>query len=130
MKRVIAGAWLIGLLSSGCSVLLQSAPPTQAWIEVLGTQWAEQPMSVEVGDLAWQITEEGGRGVVMPHLKGTVPVRLVGIDDCRMYASFQAGPSSANLIRLAADGSVTIEDMSGEVQVHGPALIEGEPTGC
>jgi len=87
-------------------------------------------MSLEIAGRAWTITPEGGGGVVMEALAERVEVRLVGDDDCRVYASLDAAPGSAHIIRFAADGSVGLEDVTGGFLDMGPALVERDPSNC
>lgn len=87
-------------------------------------------MSLEVAGTAWSITPDGGGGVVTESLTSAAEVRLVGLEDCRLYARFHATPGSAHIIRFAPDGSVLVQDNTGGILESGPGLVERAPSGC
>jgi hypothetical protein len=129
------------LLLSGCSTAPPSPiseavpgviPPAQTWIGVhVPADWVPpQEMSLEVDGQAWSITVVGGAGVISPVLPETSSARLVGVGDCHVYAAFDANPGGFYSIRVADDGSVSIEEVEG--MEAGPGLTErdGGPTDC
>lgn len=124
------------LALGGCASLAppeqEPAAPRQTWVAVHApADWvAPQEMSLEVGDEAWSITVDGGPGVVAYDLPAVTIVRLIGVDDCHVYAAFDAAPGGFYSIRFADDGSVSVDEV--EVMETGPGLIErdGGPTGC
>jgi hypothetical protein len=127
-------AMLIAL--GGCASLASPEPdpgaPRQTWVAVhTPADWvAPQEMSLEVGAQAWSITVEGGPGVVATDLSAVAAVRLIGVDDCHVYAAFDGAPGGLYAIRFADDGSVSIDQV--EAVETGPGLIErdGGPTDC
>ena len=70
------------------------------------------------------------RGVVSAGLSEVSPVKLVGVDDCHVFAAFEATPGALYLVRFAGDGSVSIEEVAD--MEAGPGLVErdGGPTDC
>lgn len=129
-------------LLTGCSIALPTPTPdpaaqpglipTRTWVGVhIPADWvAPQDMSLEVGDHAWSITVDGGAGVVSTDLSEISSVMLVGIDDCHVFAAFEATPGALYSIRFAADGSVSIEEVAD--MEAGPGLVErdGGLTDC
>ena len=87
------------LVLSGCSIALPTPTPdpaaqpgivpAQTLIAVHGpVDWVvPQEMSLEIGDQAWSMTVDGGSGVAGDILSEVSLVRLVGVDDCHVYAS-------------------------------------------
>lgn len=135
MRPMPALISILAMTLAGCALTTpQSAPesPSQTWLAVHGPRdwFPTEEMSLEIGDAAWAITPAGGGGVVTPDLSQASKVRLVGIGDCRAYASFSVTPGSAWIIRFAADGSVTVEDAAGQAHEMGPGLVERQPSGC
>lgn len=129
---------------TGCSIALPTPTPdpsampgiipAQTWITV-GTPSdgvPPQEMSLELGRQAWSITVDGGAGVMAAVLSEVTSVRLVGVRDCHVYAAFEAAPGSNYWIRFGDDGSVSVEDATGQEQPAGPGLNEreGGPTDC
>ena len=120
------------LLLTGCSIALPTPTPdpaaqpgvipTRTWVGVhVPADWVAPPeMSLEVGGQAWSITADGGAGVVSPDLSEIRSVRLVGVDDCHVFAAFEATPGAFYAIRFADDGSVSIEEVA--VMEAGPGL--------
>jgi hypothetical protein len=89
-----------------------------------------EEMRLEIGDDAWAITGDGGGGVVSAISGSPVQVRLVGVPSCQRYAFFEARPGSASVIRFAADGSLMVEDWTGQPIDSGPLLSEAKASGC
>ena len=89
-----------------------------------------QELSLEVDGQAWSIfvVAEGGHGVTSRVLSETSSVRLVGVADCRVYATFEANPGRAYGIRFEEDGSVSVEEPGG--LEDGPSMGERDPTDC
>ena len=140
--RVVAA---LLLLLTGCSIALPTPTPDpnalpgiipgQTWITV-GTPSdgiPPQEMSLELGGQAWSITVDGGGGVIAAELSEVIPVRMLGVRDCHLYAALEAAPGSNYQIRFGDDGSVSVEELGPEVeQPAGPGLVErvGGPTDC
>lgn len=105
-----------------------SALAGQTWVAVTGPANSEAPedLVLEIGDTAWF----GYGGVVGVETAGVLEVRLVGRESCRSYASFSAAAGSMWVIRFAQDGTVGVEDWTGQGMDAGPALGEREPSGC
>jgi len=130
------------LVTSGCSTAVPTLTPEEAalpagshaqtWIGVhVPADWVPpQEMSLEIGDQAWSITVDGGAGVVSLDLSEISSVKLVGVDDCHVYAAFEAAPGGFHSIRFADDGSVSIGEPA--FMEAGPGLVErdGSLTGC
>lgn len=132
---------LLFLAVGGCSLLPASRPdpaahpgvvPAQTWVAVHtpADGVAPQEMSLEVGEHAWSITVDGGPGVVADDLPEVTLVRLVGMEDCHVYAAFDAAPGGLYSIRFADDGSVSVDEV--EVMEAGPGLNERDagPADC
>lgn len=118
---------------AGCVLRMPEPPlPPQTWLSVDGLRdWAHsEQMSLEVGERAWSITPLGGPGVVTPALTEPAHVRLVGLETCQEYASFDITPGSAWIINFALDGSVTVVDAAQVAHAMGPGLVEGPPSDC
>lgn len=137
--RVVAA---LLLLLTGCSIALPTPRPdpaaqpglipTRTWVGVhVPADWvAPQEMSLEVGDQAWSITVGGGAGVVSPDLAEISSVKLVGVDDCHVFAAFEATPGAFYSIRFADDGSVSIEEVAGMEAGLGLVQRDGGLTDC
>lgn len=137
--RVVAALLLV---LSGCSIAhptpspdpnaLPGIMPAQTWVGVhVPADWvAPQEMSLELGDQAWSITVNGGSGVVSRDLSEITSVRLVGVEDCHVYAAFEAAPGALYSIRFEDDGSVSVNNIS--FMEAGPGLVERADglTGC
>jgi hypothetical protein len=94
----------------------------QTWIGVRGPT-LPQELSLEIGDQAWSVTPLDGSGVVAADLSGATRVRLVGVSDCHVYASFDAEPGSRYAIRFSpSDPEVVVEQV--EMLEMGPGLVE------
>jgi hypothetical protein len=96
-------------------------PPYDGWV-------VPQELSLEVGEEAWSIETTGRYGVTTPMLSEITRVRLFGVDDCHLYAAFDAAPGGAYVIRFAEDASTSIEQYDGIED--GPGLVERDLTGC
>ena len=105
-----------------------SEPASQTWVAVHGPGDSEAPedLVLEIGDTAWF----GYGGIVSVETAGVLDVRLVGRESCRSYASFSAAAGTRWVIRFAEDGTVGMEDWTGQGMDSGPALGEREPSGC
>lgn len=135
MRPYVAGplfaiAMLLAL--GACAPIPAPSVTRQTWVAVHApADWvAPQEMSLEVGHRAWSISPEGGPGVVARDLSGAATVRLIGAEDCRLYASFEAVPGARYAIRFADDGSVSVRAV--EEMETGPGLVERDdgPTDC
>jgi hypothetical protein len=87
-----------------------------------------QELSLEVGEEAAPIETTGNYGVTSPMLSEITRVRLFGVEDCHLYAAFDAAPGGAYLIRFAEDASTSIEQYDG--LEDGPSLGDRDLTGC
>jgi hypothetical protein len=133
--RVVAA---LLVLLTGCSIgfptptpdpaAMPGVVPAQTVIGVFGpADWVPpQELSLEIGDQAWSILAEGGHGVAGRNLSDVTFVRLVGVDDCHVYAAFEAAPGAFYSIRFAEDGSVSVKDITAQGIEDGPALGERE----
>lgn len=128
-------AILMLLALSGCTHPQPPAPSAatqQTWVAVHApADWvAPQELILEVGDRAWSITPDAGPGVVAHDIAGTATVRLVGVEDCRVYAAFEVVPGARYSIRFADDGSASVRTV--EMMETGPGLVERPdgPTDC
>jgi hypothetical protein len=132
---------LVSIVCSACGLLPQPVtcdPETQdcdaVWVTVTGpADWhAPQDFVLEIGTNAWPIQEGDGGGVVAVELapEENVIVRLVQPRPCHAVVEFAALPGSNWVIRFAADGTPRVEDWTGEGSALGPALNEGQSTGC
>jgi len=136
MRRVLTIIIPVVAISlAGCAFSLPqptSQPPEQTWLAVHGPRdWIpSEPMSLEIDDAAWSITPLAGGGVVTPDLTDQASVRLIGLETCREYASFDITAGSAWIIRFAPDESVTVENAAGQAQETGPGLVEGPFSDC
>ena len=135
MRRALTVTPVVVISLAGCAFHLPqptSQPPEQTWLAVHGPRnWIpSEPMSLEVDRAAWSVTPLGGGGVVTPDLTDQAGVRLIGLETCREYASFEITPGSAWIIRFAPDESVTVEDAAGQAHEMGPGLVEGPPSDC
>lgn len=118
----------------GCTFGPSATPePTQTYINVIEVAQSQE-MSLEVGDAAWSFTSDTGGGVATPELTATKRARIVAVDDCQVYAEFDAVPGRAYLVRVAFIGTVTVEDITdtGMGRAMGPGLVERPegPTDC
>jgi hypothetical protein len=108
------------------------SPPAQAWIAVYPPRdgWVvPQELSLEVGDEASYIDASGSWGVTSPMLSTITPVRLFGVEDCHLYAAFDAAPGGQYVIRFAEDASTSVEQVAAIDS--GPSLGERDRlTGC
>ena len=132
MRRVLALTSIIATSLAGCAFptpVPTTGAPAQTWLAVYGPLPSE-PMSLEVGEGAWSITPSGGGGVVTPDLTEQAKVRVIGMETCREYASFDITPGSAWIIRFATDGLVTVEDAIGQAHDMGPGLVGGPASDC
>ena len=132
MRPVTALISIVAVILAGCASSTPeptTARPAQTWLAVYGP-FPSEPMSLEIGESAWSITTGGGGGVVTPDLTDQANVRVIGIETCREYASFDITPGSAWIIRFATDGSVTVADAAGRAREMGPGLVEGPPGNC
>jgi hypothetical protein len=122
----------VAIASTACAEPPSPEPAAQTWIAVYGPiDWSPPDrMSLEVAGTAWSLTPDGGGGVVTESLTSPAEVRLVGLDDCRLYARFDATPGSAHIIRFAPDGSVQVQDNTGGIMELGPGLVERAPSDC
>src|SRR5918999_3719137 len=96
-------------------------PPYDGWVP-------PQELSLEVGEEAAPIETTGNYGVTSPMLSEITRVRLFGVEDCHLYAAFDAAPGGAYLIRFAEDASTSIEQYDG--LEDGPSLGDRDLTGC
>ena len=98
-------------------------PPFDGWV-------TGQDLSLEVGDQAWSLTD-GGSGVISPILSEISAVRLFGVGDCHVHAAFEAAPGRDYIVRLAEDGSASVEESTIGLE-DGPGMGEREDglTGC
>jgi hypothetical protein len=136
-RDAVSRAWGISCIAavvlSGCGGLSTSNPAeSPTWLAVRGpVDWIPpEPMSLEIDGSAWSITPEGGGGVVTPEVTTSAEVRLLAVEGCHLYASFEVAPGSAHVISFAADGSVAVVDVAGQAREMGPGLVERPPTGC
>ncbi len=134
MRRVLALTWIIAISLAGCAFPLPepTQSPAQVWLAVYGPRdWIpSESMNLRIGEGVWSITPSGGGGVATPDLTQQATVRLIGMETCREYASFDIAPGSAWIIRFAPDDSVTVEDAAGQAHEMGPGLVEGSPNEC
>ena len=123
--------WLVALAVLLGACLTQPSGP-QTWIGIYGPQDASLPeeMRLEVGDAAWGVGALSGGGVVTPALDEPAFVRLIGVNSCRTYASFEASPGSAYTIRFGADGPPEVTDITGDPTEMGPGLVDAPLTSC
>ncbi len=133
MQRALISILVMGL--AGCAPAAPETRPepgVQTWLALRGPpDWiASEPMSLEIAERGWQITSDGGLGVVTPNLTGPAEVRLIGVETCREYAALDIAPGSAWIIRFATDGSVIVEDAAGQAQEMGPGLVDGPRSSC
>ena len=121
--------WLVGLIGAlmvGCSG--QEPPTGMTWIAVTGPadSVAQEELVLETSNRAWF----GYGGVIGIEAATSLPVRLVGRESCRIYASFSAASGTRWVIRFAQDGSASVEDWTGREMDAGPALAERPASGC
>jgi hypothetical protein len=127
-----AFALLMAFMLAGCTQPVPSPEAAATWVAVYGpADWSPpEQMSLEIGATAWSITPDAGGGVVTAELTERAGIRLVGLDGCHLYATFDAVPGSAHVIRFAVDGSVQVEDITGGALDAGPGLVESAPSDC
>jgi len=120
--------WVL-LMLGACAIDPPPPDETQTWVSVRGpaiSRWTvPDAMSLEVGNSAWAITPEGGLGVVAADLRGPVIVRLVGVSDCHVYATFEAMPGSRYVIQfgtLLGPEAITVEEV--DIMEYRPGLVE------
>ena len=126
MRRHCALVLSLSTVVVGCTFRPSAAPePTQTYINVAEVAQSQE-MSLEVGDTAWSFTADTGGGVATPELSEPETARIVAVDDCQVYAEFEAVPGRAYLVRVELIGTVTVEDITdtGMARPMGPGLVE------
>lgn len=127
----------IVLLSAGCQPIPAACAPGPGcdgvYVLVSGpADWtAGGNYVLEMGGDAFPIDQLNGGGVAVVATAASIRVRLIRPADCVTLVSFEAPPSSSWIIRFDADEKPTREQLAqGDILLLGPALVEGELSGC
>ena len=124
----------MALVLASCSLVPPTATDGQVTTTVSVTgpkEWRPTvDLSLEIGDRAWAVSRESPIGIASIRSAVPVDVRLVSPLDCRILASFRAGPGTAHVIRFAADGTMRVEDWTGQGVDSGPTLNVRPLTQC
>lgn len=123
----------VALLLIGCSpIRTPAAGDLTTILAVTGPEdWQpETNLSLEIGDRAWAVSRPSPFGMASLRSAAPLNVRLVRPLDCSTLASFRVQPGSTHIIRFAADGSLAVEDWTGQAVDAGPTLGARPPTRC
>jgi hypothetical protein len=125
---------LLGLAAvlAGCEGFYLATPIPQTWVGIQGPRGCVPPeeMSLEIDGSTWSLNADACDRVVTLQTGQAVQVNLWGVSTCRFYTSFEAPPGSLHLIVFLDDGSIRIDDETGQGIEMGPSLGERAPTGC
>jgi hypothetical protein len=109
-------------------------PCGEVYVRVSGPADGPAPEDyvLEIGESGWPIQKRGGGGITSVEVapEERVMVRLVEPRRCEAVVEFAASPGSYWVIRLAADGTPTVEDWTGGEVELGPALGQGRRSNC